>query len=287
MYIPENLNSINLTETDIRYYYSLDPVDEYDMSHKKRMSKHISEFITFQNGGTFTSIESQKQKKKRLSAAVRDKPTNSKVFIAFNFWRKQQIDKHIIIQMKNDTIETSVSDDKKRIQELENLLKDKDTEIRKLNNKIKKMKTDKTLKRTTKQETPVAEEPEIPKEPDTPPLGGNPPLAEEPKEPEPTPEPVLNEQHNPYIIDDEDENPYDNTCDEEALEIFQERIDDKINYFSDIIKEDPTMKSNSKLHTEAFIFIDTQIELIIDIHDELDCDELMKKLKILQDHIDC
>ena len=47
MYIPAHLNSDYLTETDIKNFYSLEPVDEYDFGHKKRMSKHIDEFITF------------------------------------------------------------------------------------------------------------------------------------------------------------------------------------------------------------------------------------------------
>ena len=251
MYIPAHLNSDYLTEIDIKNFYSLEPVDEYDFGHKKRMSKHIDEFITFQNGGTFTSKESQKQKKKRLSASVKSRPKNSKVFIAFNFWRKDQINKHIIKQIKTDTSESEVSDDKKRIQELENLLKDKDTEIRKLNDKIKKM--------IVKPKTPKAATPK----------------------PEATPEPVEEQKKE----EEEEENPYDNTSEDEALEIYQQRINIKADYFADITDKDTSLKSDYQLLNQAYEFVSDEIELLFDIHGDLDYQELFKKLEFLKDRI--
>ena len=283
MYIPAHLNSDYLTETDIKNFYSLYPVDEYDLGHKRRISKHIDEFITYQNGGKFTSKESQKQKKKRLSAAVKSRPKNSKVFIAFDFWRQTQINKHIIKQMqinRTDTIETTESDDKKRIHELENLLKDKDTEIRKLNNKIKKMSS----KRMT--ETPKAEptpeptpEPEPTPDPET-------PEPETPETPEPEiPEPVEEQKKEEQKEEEEEENPYDGTSEDEALEMYYQRINIKADYFDDIIKKDPSLQSSGQLMNEAYNFINDEIELLFDIYEDFDYDELFKKYEFLKDRI--
>ena len=274
-YVPANLKAKNLDDQDIRNYYSLQPVDEYDGNHKKRMSKHIDEFFKFQSGVTKTTPEAKKQKKKRLTAAVRDKPKNSKVFIAFDFWRKQQIDKHIIIQMKDRTVETSESDDKKYIQELLNLMKEKDTEILKLNNKIRKMEANNRKQRALgKTEKPAhnftcnLEEPhklicnlEEPHK-----LICNleePVVDREIKVKEPVVEPVK-EPVDP-------ENPYDNTSESEALEIHEKRITCKLEEYLELREADPTL-----LAKDLYQYISDEVELFIEIHD-IDFDELFTK----------
>ena len=264
-YVPANLKAKNLDDQDIRNYYSLQPVDEYDGNHKKRMSKHIDEFFKFQSGVTKTTPEAKKQKKKRLTAAVRDKPKNSKVFIAFDFWRKQQIDKHIIIQMKDRTVETSESDDKKYIQELLNLMKEKDTEILKLNNKIRKMEANNRKQRALgKTEKPAhnftcnLEEPHK--------LICNleePVVDREIKVKEPVVEPVK-EPVDP-------ENPYDNTSESEALEIHEKRITCKLEEYLELREADPTL-----LAKDLYQYISDEVELFIEIHD-IDFDELFTK----------
>ena len=259
-YIPQNLNTINLTEYEIKNYYSLTPVDEYDMTHKKRLSKIIDEFITYQNGGSFTSKESQKQKKKRLMAFCNGTPKNSKVFIAFNMWRKGQIDKHILKQTKQSTIETAETDDKIKIKELEELLKEKDNEIRKLKNKVKKL--------SVKTEVRVEEE-----------------VEEVVHEVEVVVEPVVEVKVQPVVEEDEDDNPYDNTCEEEALEIYKERVDKKADHFVKIIDDNPERKSDTQLLNEAYEFIHEEIDLIQEIQEDLEYDDLIKRLDILTDHI--
>ena len=260
-YIPQNLNTINLTEYEIKNYYSLTPVDEYDMTHKKRLSKIIDEFITYQNGGSFTSKESQKQKKKRLMAFCNGTPKNSKVFIAFNMWRKSEINRHILKQTKQSTIAATAgveTDDKIKIKELEELLKVKDNEIRKLKNKVKKL--------SEKSEVRVEDEVEVVVES----------VVEEVVYPEP--EAV----HEPEIA--KIDNPYDNTCEEEALEIYKERLDNKADNYAKIIENNPERKSDTQLINEAYEFIHEEIDLIQDIHD-LEYDDLITRYDILTDHI--
>jgi hypothetical protein len=251
-YIPQNLNTINLTEFDIQNYYSLDPVDEFDGTHKKRLAKIINEFVTYQNGGTFTSIESQKQKKKRLMAFTRDKPKNSKVFIAFNSWRKGEINKHIMKQMKQSIKSTATtvdeSDDKMRIKELEELLKERDTEIRKLNNKIMKLRSDKPA------QMPNAVKPNAVVSPQ-----------------------VAKVKVVEVVAYDKDDNPYDNTSEKEALEIYNERVNKKADHFVKIVDDNPERKSDTQLLNEAYEFIHEEIDLIQDIQDDLEYHELFKK----------
>ena len=264
-YIPQNLNTINLTEYEIKNYYSLTPVDEYDNGHKKRLSKIINEFITYQNGGTFTSKESQKQKKKRLMAFCNDTPKNSKVFIAFNMWRKSQINKHILKQTKKSTIASTpetLSDDKIKIKELEELLKERDNEIRKLKNKVKKL-SEKTEVRVEEVVKPVKVETVV-----------------KPVKVEPVVETVVE----PVVETVEDDNPYAESFEVEALKIYKERVNKKADYFIKIIDDNPERRSDTDLINEAYDFINEEIDLIQEIHD-LEYDDLVTRYEILTDHI--
>ena len=85
--------------------------------------------------------------------------------------------------------------------------------------------------------------------------------------------------------EEEEENPYDNTSEDEALEIYQQRINIKADYFTDITDKDTSLKSNVDLLAEAYEFVSDEIELLLDIHEDLDYDELFKKYDFVKDHI--
>ena len=68
------------------------------------------------------------------------------------------------------------------------------------------------------------------------------------------------------------ENPYDNTSESEALKIHEKRITCKLEEYLELREADPTLLTN-----DLYQYISDEVELITDIHDNIDFDELFTK----------
>ena len=82
----------NLTESEIRAYYSIRPRDEDYADHDKRFSNILNDYL---NSMDFKSNNAKLCYKKQLKKMAKDIPTNSKKWAAFNNWRLARIEFHI------------------------------------------------------------------------------------------------------------------------------------------------------------------------------------------------
>lgn len=94
--IPKSLNHSNITDTEIRAYYSLTPCEEDHEIHAKRFDKIIKEYMT--NTQKFKSKNAEYSFRKRIKNWAKDRPDNSKVWDMFMSWRFSQINRHIAKQ---------------------------------------------------------------------------------------------------------------------------------------------------------------------------------------------
>tara|TARA_R110000823_G_scaffold196782_1_gene328073 strand:+ start:126 stop:1055 length:930 start_codon:yes stop_codon:yes gene_type:complete len=138
--IPKSLNHSNITDKEIRAYYSLKPCEEDHDIHAKRFDKIIKEYMT--NTQKFKSKNAEYSFKKRIKNWAKDKPDNSKVWDAFMSWRFSQINRHIAKQRDAGFTKESVTDKEQRdlICELRREILQKDMIIKELteeNNQLK------------------------------------------------------------------------------------------------------------------------------------------------------
>ena len=82
----------NLTEAEIRAYYSLRPLDEDYAEHDKRFSKILNDYLETKN---FKTTNARNCYKKQLKKMVKDDKRNTPKFKEFNMWRLKEIEKNI------------------------------------------------------------------------------------------------------------------------------------------------------------------------------------------------
>ena len=138
--IPKSLNHPNITDKEIRGYYSLTPMDEDHEIHAKRFDKIIKEYMT--NTQLFKSKNAEYSFKKRIKNWVKDRPDNSKVWDAFMSWRFSQINRNIAKQRDGGFTKQSVTEKEQKdlICELRREILQKDMIIKGLteeNNQLK------------------------------------------------------------------------------------------------------------------------------------------------------
>ena len=87
-----SLNHSNITDQEIRNYYSLKPVkaNDEDYDFNKQINKVINEYLKTQ---TFTTNQAERSFKSRLKKSIL-KDDGSKVYNSFINWRRAQIQQH-------------------------------------------------------------------------------------------------------------------------------------------------------------------------------------------------
>eukprot|EP01043_Picozoa_sp_COSAG02_P009277 COSAG02_NODE_313_length_24939_cov_470.394485_6_plen_343_part_00 len=93
MLIPKSIKcQSNLTESEIRAYFSLKPLDEDYEVHQKRFNKVISEYLQVKE---FKNANAKACYKSQLKTLIKEGKTNTPKFSAFNMWRLKEIEKNI------------------------------------------------------------------------------------------------------------------------------------------------------------------------------------------------
>ncbi len=93
MMIPKSVKcQSNLTESEIRAYFSLKPLDEDYSDHDKRFSKILNEYLETRS---FKDNNARLCYKKQLKRMNKEGKTNTPKFSAFNMWRLKEIEKNI------------------------------------------------------------------------------------------------------------------------------------------------------------------------------------------------
>ncbi len=82
----------NLTECEIKAYYSLKPLDEDYNDHDKRFSKILNDYLETKK---FKTANARNCYKKQLKKMVKDGKKDTPKFKEFNMWRLKEIEKHI------------------------------------------------------------------------------------------------------------------------------------------------------------------------------------------------
>ena len=82
----------NLSEQEVRAYYSLKPLDEDYCLYEKRLSRTLDDYL---NTKEFKTNNAKLCYKKQLKKMIKDGKTDTKKFEAFNMWRLFKIDQHI------------------------------------------------------------------------------------------------------------------------------------------------------------------------------------------------
>ena len=156
MMIPKSVKfQSNLTEAEIRAYYSLKPLDEDHSDHEKRFNKILNEYL---NNKDFKNDNAKYCYKRQLKQMIKDDKITPK-YSAFNMWRLKEIEKNISRQKTyllnnegkvmpkrppRDDINDDLIDENKRLKlEIENLKKqliEKDEQIDFLMTENTKMK---------------------------------------------------------------------------------------------------------------------------------------------------
>ena len=93
MMIPKSVKfQSNLTEAEIRAYFSLKPLDEDHSDHDKRFSKILNEYLETRS---FKDNNARLCYKKQLKRMNKEGKTHTPKFTAFNMWRLKEIEKNI------------------------------------------------------------------------------------------------------------------------------------------------------------------------------------------------
>lgn len=93
MMIPKSVKcQSNLTEAEIRAYFSLKPLDEDYSDHDKRFSKILNDYLETRK---FKDNNARLCYKKQLKRMNKEGKTNTPKFSAFNMWRLKEIEKNI------------------------------------------------------------------------------------------------------------------------------------------------------------------------------------------------
>ena len=156
MIIPKSVKGhCNLTESEIRAYYSLKPLDEDHSDHEKRFNKILTEYL---NTKVFKNDNAKYCYKRQLKQMIKDDKITPK-YSAFNMWRLKEIEKNISKQKtyllnnegkimpkrppRDDRNDDLIDENKKLKLEIENLKKqliEKDEQIDFLMTENTKMK---------------------------------------------------------------------------------------------------------------------------------------------------
>jgi len=93
MFIPKSIKcQSNLTESEIRAYFSLKPLNEDYSDHDKRFSKILNDYLETRS---FKDNNARLCYKKQLKRMNKEGKTNTPKFSAFNMWRLKEIEKNI------------------------------------------------------------------------------------------------------------------------------------------------------------------------------------------------
>ena len=156
MMIPKSVKfQSNLTEVEIRAYYSLKPLDEDHSDHEKRFNKILNEYL---NNKDFKNDNAKYCYKRQLKQMIKDDKITPR-FKEFNMWRLKEIEKNISRQKtyllnnegkvmpkrppRDDRNDDLIDENKKLKLEIENLKKqliEKDEQIDFLMTENTKMK---------------------------------------------------------------------------------------------------------------------------------------------------
>jgi hypothetical protein len=82
----------NLSEQEVRAYYSLRPLDEDYCLYEKRLSRTLDDYL---NTKKFKTNNAKLCYKKQLKKMIKDGKQDTKKFEAFNMWRLSKIEQHI------------------------------------------------------------------------------------------------------------------------------------------------------------------------------------------------
>ena len=174
--VPKSLNHSNVTDNEIKNFYSLKPVDTDDEDYKfdKQLNRILKDYLDTQE---FSSDNAKRSFKKRLKKMVTDGDENSKVYQSFMSWRSSRIQfykcKVRDIKMNESKTDTEKEKDdlirklkvelqqtkkqceiyKKENIEMREQLKAKDTEVYKVE------EVEKTEKSVVKVVSPIATKP--------------------------------------------------------------------------------------------------------------------------------
>lgn len=112
--VPKSLNHSNVTDNEIKNFYSLTPVDTDDEKYKfdKQLNRILKEYLDTQE---FSSDNAKRSFKKRLKKMVLEGDENSKVYQSFISWRASRIQYYKCkvrdLQMKESRTDTEKEKD--------------------------------------------------------------------------------------------------------------------------------------------------------------------------------
>tara|TARA_R110000737_G_scaffold55592_2_gene78892 strand:- start:399 stop:1412 length:1014 start_codon:yes stop_codon:yes gene_type:complete len=167
--IPKSIKyHVNLTEYEIRCYYSLKPLDEDFEVHEKRFNKILNDYVDTRS---YPSSNAKLCFKKQLKKMIKDNKKTTPKFQAFNMWRQSRIQFHInrqkdwlleqsgkapmpknerqlkeqLGQTTNDDLKINnlvdeIKELKKQLEEKDKIIQDKDIQIDSLLEEISKAK---------------------------------------------------------------------------------------------------------------------------------------------------
>tara|TARA_B110000285_G_scaffold197559_1_gene229311 strand:+ start:1027 stop:2031 length:1005 start_codon:yes stop_codon:yes gene_type:complete len=170
--IPKSIkNHVNLTEYDIRCYYSLKPLDEDFQVHEKRFNKILNDYVDTRS---YPSSNAKLCFKKQLKKMIKEDKKTTPKFQAFNMWRQSRIQFHISRQKdwlleqsgkapmlkkpdwkeyqkedKNNDLINEIKELKKQLEEKDKIIQDKDNQIDYLmeeNSRVKYLTSDPVYK---------------------------------------------------------------------------------------------------------------------------------------------
>lgn len=138
--IPKSIHlQENLTDNEIRAYYSLKPLDEDFKDHDKRFSKILDDYLKTRE---FKTNNAKLCYKKQLKKMAKNGEEKSKKFEAFNNWRLRKIQFYISkqkdYQLKQNSKELNKDEE---IQRLKKLLDEKDKMIETLKKENEELKS--------------------------------------------------------------------------------------------------------------------------------------------------
>jgi len=170
----------NLSEQEVRAYYSLRPLDEDYCLYEKRLSRTLDDYL---NTKEFKTNNAKLCYKKQLKKMIKDGKKDTKKFEAFDMWRLFKIDQHISkcksyrleVEGKEAMPKRKVkeADDNRpkindyvvknkqlidEVAELKKQLQEKDEIIKKQNEEIENLKTSKVEESESESESEEEEE---------------------------------------------------------------------------------------------------------------------------------
>jgi len=155
--IPKSINNqVNLTDDEIRAYYSLTPVDEDYEIHSKRLDKVLNEYLKSKE---FKTPNAKACFKRQLKKMIADDQTHTAKYEAFNNWRLRKIHFHIskqkdwLIEMEKKNSQP-VIDPSEEIERLKKIIEEKNKIIEEKNKEIEELKAGKVIVEETSTEDP-------------------------------------------------------------------------------------------------------------------------------------